>query len=220
MSEDKPGILGQIREKLVASKEKWAREGRLLTGERAGAERLPPGQRLVRDWPVLDLGIQPHVAPADWQLAVDGAVANPLNWDWRAFMAAPQVESVSDIHCVTAWSRYDNRWQGVSARHLLDLVKPLPEAKHVIFHSHDGYTTNVTLEMFSAPDVLLAHSWEGRPLTRQHGAPVRIVMPQYYFWKSAKWVRRIEFSSADKPGFWEVRGYHNTGDPWKEERYG
>lgn len=219
MSEDNAGLFGQIKDKLIASKEKWAREGRLLTG-RPGADRLPPGQRLVRDWPVLDLGIQPLVHERDFRLAVDGLVANPVAWDWDALTSLPQDDDVSDIHCVTAWSRYDNRWTGVRASVLLDLVRPLPEARHVVFHSHDGYTTNVTLGMFQAPDVMLAHSWEGQRLTREHGGPLRIVMPQYYFWKSAKWLKRIEFRAEDEPGFWETRGYHNTGDPWREERYG
>lgn len=219
MTDDKPTLFGQIKDKLIASKQKWAREGRLLTGQ-AGAERLPPGQRLVRDWPVLDLGLQPAVAPERWSLTVDGLVENPLHWTWNDFFDQPQVEYVSDIHCVTAWSRYDNRWTGVSAAHLLTTVQPKPEAAHVVFHSHDGYTTNVALEVFAAPDVLLAHSWEGAPLSRAHGGPVRVVIPQFYFWKSAKWLMRIEFVAADRPGFWETRGYHNVGDPWKEERYG
>lgn len=220
MDDEKPGALGQIKEKLISMKQKWAQDGRLLTGKTAEtADRLPPGQRLVRDWPVLDLGVQPQVDLQDWKLTVDGAVENPLTWDWTSFKAAPQTTSISDIHCVTAWSRYDNTWEGVSARHVIELVKPKAEARHVIFHSSDGYTTNVTLDMFSAADVLLAHSWEGKPLTRQHGAPVRIIMPQFYLWKSAKWLKRIEFSSTDKPGFWEVRGYHNSGDPFKEQRY-
>lgn len=193
-------------------------EGRLLTG-RPNAQRLPPGQRLVRDWPVLDLGIQPHVPLDLWKLSIDGAVENPTVWDWNAFLDAPQSDFVSDIHCVTQWSRYDNRWSGVSAATILDIVKPKTETKHVVFHGHDGYQTNVTLEVFSAPDVLVAHSWEGEPLTREHGGPARIVIPQFYFWKSAKWVRRIEFLAEDRPGFWEVRGYHNEGDPWKEDRY-
>lgn len=219
MSDDAAGLFGQLKDKLIASKQKWAREGRLLTG-RSGTDRLPPGQRLVREWPVLDLGIQPLVHKQDFRLTVDGLVAKPLDWDWEALMAAPQIDAVSDIHCVTAWSRYDNHWAGVSAATVLELVRPLPEARHVVFHSHDGYTTNVSLAMFQGPDVLLAHSWEGEPLTREHGAPLRVIMPQYYLWKSAKWLKRIEFRAEDQPGFWEVRGYHNTGDPWKEERYG
>ena len=218
MSDGKPGLLGSIKEKLIASKQKWAKEGRLLTGK-TGDERLPPGQRLVRDWPVLDLGLKPDVALEAWTLKVDGAVTNPIIWNWNDFIDQPQMDDVSDIHCVTSWSRYDNHWTGVSAQHLLSVVQPKPEAKFIVFHSHDGYTTNVSLEMFAAPDVLLAHSWEGAPLTQEHGALVRVIMPQFYLWKSAKWLQRIEFRTADQPGFWEVRGYHNEGDPWKEDRY-
>ncbi len=219
MSDDEnPANIASIKAKLIASKQKWAREGRLLTGK-AGEDRLPPGQRLVRDWPVLDLGLQPDVPLATWRLRIDGQVNNPVEWDWAAFQAQPQMDDVSDIHCVTSWSRYDNHWTGVAARHVVELAKPHSEVNHVIFHSHDGYTTNVTLEQFTAPDVVLAHAWEGKPLTREHGGPVRIIMPQYYFWKSAKWVQRIEFAAIDRPGFWEVRGYHNNADPWTEERY-
>ena len=218
MSDGKPGLLGSIKEKLIASKQKWAKEGRLLTGK-TGDERLPPGQRLVRDWPVLDLGLKPDVALEAWTLKVDGAVTNPIVWNWNDFIDQLQMDDVSDIHCVTSWSRYDNHWTGVSAQHLLSVVQPKPEAKFIVFHSHDGYTTNVSLEMFAAPDVLLAHSWEGAALTQEHGAPVRVIMPQFYLWKSAKWLQRIEFRTADQPGFWEVRGYHNEVDPWKEDRY-
>ena len=220
MSEEDKGIVGQIRAKLLEAKQKWAAEGRLLTGRAADrADRLPPGQHEVRNWPVLDLGIQPDVPVDAWSLTIDGTVANPVTWNWADFMAQPAFMDVSDIHCVTAWSRYDNHWAGVSAAHVLDTVRPLPETRHVILHSYDGYTTNVRLDHFSAPDVLLAHSWEGEPITREHGGPVRLIIPRYYFWKSAKWVRRIEFRADDRPGFWEVRGYHNEGDPWTEERY-
>jgi DMSO/TMAO reductase YedYZ molybdopterin-dependent catalytic subunit len=210
-----------IRQKLVATKEKWVRERRLITGapDEAHANRLPPGQQEVTNWPVLDLGIHPDVRTEDWKLTVDGLVANPVTLDHAQFMALPQSDSMSDIHCVTRWSRYDNHWQGVASRELIALVRPKDEARHVIFHAHDGYTTNVSIEVFADPDVMLAHAWEGSPLTRNHGGPVRVVIPRFYFWKSAKWVRRIEFSRDDKPGFWEVRGYHNVGDPWKEERY-
>ena len=213
---------GRIKEKLVATKERWAREGRLLTGTHGdpGRDRLPPGQRLVRDWPVLDLGVQPNVPRERWRLDVLGAVENPVSWNLATLEAAPQVEMVSDIHCVTAWSRYDNRWQGVSAARLLAVVRPKPEATHILFHSYDGYTTNVSLADFAADDVLLAHHWEGAPLTREHGGPVRVVIPKRYFWKSPKWIRQIDIRAGDKPGYWEVRGYHNEADPWAEERYG
>ena len=220
--EDGIEMRGQIKEKLIRRKQEWARDGRLLTGSQRmedRSQRLPPGQRLVNDWPVLDLGIQPDVPIDKWTLKVDGLVEKPLTWDWEELLAQPAFEDVSDIHCVTTWSRYDNHWEGVSTSHILGLVRPKADARHVIFHSYDGYTTNVTLEAFAAPDALLAYRWEGNPITRQHGGPVRVVIPQYYFWKSAKWIKRIEISATDKPGFWEVRGYNNEGDPWKEERY-
>lgn len=207
--------------KLVESKERWAAEGRLLT--RAGPinpQRLPPGQREVKNWPVLDLGIQPEIPLDAWELTIDGLVAHPVTWGWADFRTQPPFEDVSDIHCVTAWSRYDNHWEGVSARHILSVVKPRPEARHLVFHSYDGYTTNVALSVFDDADVLLAHSWEGKPISTEHGGPVRVIVPKFYFWKSAKWIKRIEFVAEDRPGFWEERGYHNEGDPWTEQRYG
>ncbi len=211
-----------IRDKLIATKQAWARAGRLLTGKDGdpATDRLPPGQRLVKDWPVLDLGIQPDVPQDDWRLKIDGAVATPAEWDFATLLRQPKFEDVSDIHCVTAWSRYDNRWTGVSTRHLLGTVQPLPAARHVILHGYDGYTTNVALEHFAEADCLLAHAHDGVPLSREHGGPVRLIIPRYYLWKSAKWLKRIEFATADAPGFWEVRGYHNVGDPWSEQRYG
>jgi DMSO/TMAO reductase YedYZ molybdopterin-dependent catalytic subunit len=208
-------------DKLIRAKQQWAREGRLLTGITAdpARDRLPPGQRLVRDWPVLDLGAEPDVTPQKFRLDVDGAVENRLSLTLDGFMALPQSDSVSDIHCVTQWSRYDNRWKGVAAQALLRLVQPKPDARYVVFHSFDGYSTNVRLEQFDQPDVFLVHEWEGKPLSRAHGGPVRMLMPRLYFWKSAKWLRRIQFTLGDHPGFWEQRGYHNNGDPWLEERY-
>jgi DMSO/TMAO reductase YedYZ molybdopterin-dependent catalytic subunit len=213
---------GAIKEKLIASKEKWAREGRLLTGmpDETHAQRLPAGQKLVTNWPVLDLGLQPDVPQAEWRLSVDGLVENPVTLTYEDLLALPQTESVSDVHCVTQWSRYDNHWRGVASRDVIALVRARAEARHVIFHSYDGYTTNVAFDVFAADDVMFAHAWEGAPLAREHGGPVRIVIPRFYFWKSAKWVKRIEFRRDDQPGFWEVRGYHNQGDPWTEERYG
>ena len=225
MPDDNPsdggGLLGKVKQKLIETKQKWAGEGRLLTGQTAdpNAARLPPGQREVKNWPVLDLGIQPNLPASRWRLDVTGMVETPVSWSWAEFNAQPQEEFTSDIHCVTAWSRFDNRWQGVSTRHLLSIVKPKPEAKFVIQHSYDGYTTNVPLADFAADNVLLASKWEGQPIAREHGGPVRLVLPRLYFRKSAKWLMRLEFSDHDKPGFWEVRGYHNHGDPWMEERY-
>ncbi len=207
--------------KLTRSKRGWAKQGKFLTGRHARPEeeRLPPGQHLVRDWPVLDLGRQPDIATDRWRLEVRGRVEHPVTLDWAALMALPQSDVTSDIHCVTTWSRYDNRWQGVATRDLIAAVHPRDEAIAVMLHGYDGYTTNVPLADFAASDALIAHHWEGRPLAREHGGPARLVIPHLYFWKSAKWISAIEFIGADKPGFWEVNGYHMRGDPWAEERY-
>lgn len=209
---------GAINAKLIAAKEGWAREGRGLTGAQ-GADRLPPGQHLTDAWPVLDLGVLPRVDRGNWRLTVDGLVDNPIAWGWDDLQAQPVFHHVSDIHCVTSWSRYDNRWEGVSASHLLSVVRPAAAARFVLFHASDGYTTNLPLAVFDDDDVLLATGWEGQPIDRDHGGPVRVVVPKRYFWKSAKWVKRIEFLAEDRRGYWEVRGYHNEGDPWREERY-
>jgi DMSO/TMAO reductase YedYZ molybdopterin-dependent catalytic subunit len=207
--------------KLTRSKQVWAREGKFLTGKiaRPDEQRLPPGQHLTRDWPVLDLGLLPQISQRDWRLDVDGAVETPLFWDFAQFMAQPQTTLTSDIHCVTTWSRYDNQWEGLSTRDLIAACRPREEARFVLLHSNDGYTTNLSLEDFAAEDAVLAHAWSGAPLTQEHGGPVRLVLPQLYFWKSAKWLKAIEFVDADRPGYWEVRGYHNRGDPWQEQRY-
>jgi DMSO/TMAO reductase YedYZ molybdopterin-dependent catalytic subunit len=216
-----------LRTKLIEAKQRWAREGRLLgdhvapltrpvDGER---DRLPRGQRLVRDWPVLDLGAEPDVTAQKFRLDIDGAVENRISLTLDKFMALQRIDSTSDIHCVTQWSRYDNRWKGVAAQTLLGIIRPMPEARHIRFHSYDGYTSNVRLAQFDQPDVFLVDEWEGKPLSRAHGGPVRVVLPRLYFWKSVKWLRRVEFTISDHPGFWEQRGYHNNGDPWHEERY-
>ena len=230
---DAPGtILGAIKQKLVEAKEKMARDKRHQADEakRApsanpyrtadGKRRLPPGQNVVAKWPVLDLGVKPHIPKDRWRLTVNGAVEKPVVWSWNDFLAQPQADFVSDIHCVTTWSLYDSRWKGVATWHLLGVVRPKPEARFVVFHSHDGYTTNVPLDRFVEPNSLLAHSWNGAEITGEHGGPMRIVIPSLYFWKSAKWVRQISFHAEDRPGFWELRGYHNNGDPWKDQRYG
>ena len=232
---DAPGtILGAIKEKLERAKEKMSHEKRHQSDEAKpanapdknpyrtadGKRRLPPGQNVVAKWPVLDLGVQPHIPKDRWKLAAVGAVENPVVWSWNDFLAQLQAEFVSDIHCVTTWSLYDSRWKGVATSQFLAVVRPKPEARFVVFHSHDGYTTNVPLDRFAEPDALLAHTWNGAEITREHGGPMRIVIPSLYFWKSAKWVRQISFHAEDRPGFWELRGYHNNGDPWKVERYG
>jgi len=222
MAADDVSLTGQVKAKLVATKQAWAREGRLITGEHGdpGRDRLPPGQRLVQDWPVLDLGVQPVVPHAAAGLELDGLVATPQKLDWAALQAMPQGEWVNDIHCVTQWSRYDNRWTGVAMPDVLALAAPKPEARFAVLESHDGYTTNLPLADLDRPDVLLAFGWDRRPLTRPHGGPMRLVVPHLYLWKSPKWLKRITLTAEDQPGFWEVRGYHHRGDPWAEERYG
>jgi len=215
---DNPGRRGDKR---LARKLRDVAESKHMTGETAApSRRLPPGQHTTVKWPVLDLGEHPNVPQREWKMSIAGLVARPGTLDWDGFRALPQSEFVSDIHCVTAWSRFDNHWAGVSTRDFLDWVSPLPEAKFVILRSFDGYATNLPLEHFAASDALLAHSWEGEPLSREHGGPVRLIVPRLYFWKSAKWLRHVLFTDQDVPGYWEVRGYHSIGDPWKEERYG
>ncbi len=211
-----------VNAKLIRTKEQWARDGRALTGTSADAtrDRRPPGQRVTQDFPVLDLGIQPNLSQKEWALSAAGQVERPLKWDWRALMDQPQVTFANDIHCVTTWSRCDNSWIGVPMRHLLEQVKPLPSAKALMVKSYDGYSTNILLEDVDRGDVFIAHTWQGRPLDREHGGPVRLVVPHLYFWKSAKWIRHISFLDRDQPGYWEARGYHMRGNPWKEERYG
>lgn len=211
----------EVNAKLIAAKERWAAEGRHQSGEVPAPKRkrLPPGQHLTDGWPVLDLGFQPHVPLKDWRFTVSGLVENPIDWGWEEFQAQPQTEIVTDIHCVTTWTMYDSRFAGVSARHLLEVVKPKPEARFLVCKSYDSYATNLPLERFADADVLIAHSWNGKPIAREHGGPVRTIVPKLYFWKSAKWLRHITFLAEDAPGFWEVRGYHNDADPWKEERY-
>jgi DMSO/TMAO reductase YedYZ molybdopterin-dependent catalytic subunit len=207
--------------KLTRSKQRWAREGRFLTGKIARPEeqRLPPGQHLTRDWPVLDLGLTPEISRERWRLDVYGAVEHPIFWDFSQFTAQPQTQFTSDIHCVTTWSRYDNNWKGVSTHDFLDLVDPQEEAVAVMLTSYDGYTTNLLLSDFASPDAIIVTQWEGKPLSEEHGGPVRLVVPHLYFWKSAKWLNRIEFLGKDQAGFWEKNGYHMRGDPWSEERY-
>ena len=216
-----PGQPEAADSKLTRTKQRWAQEGRFLTGRHArpDTDRLPPGQHLTQDWPVLDLGMHPDIPAARWRLEVFGAVERPAIWDWAGFQELPQTQAVSDIHCVTTWSRYDNAWDGVRTRDLLQAVAPRDDVQHVVLHSYDGYTTNLDLADFASPDAILAHSWSGKPLTEAHGAPLRLVLPHLYFWKSPKWLSRIEFRAGDRQGYWETRGYHNRGDPWAEERY-
>lgn len=183
------------------------------------AARVPPGQRLTTGFPVLTYGPTPAVDPATWRLRVTGRVEEEQSWTWERFMALPQTEIQVDIHCVTTWSKLDTTWRGVRFSDLLREIDPKPEARFVMQHSYGGYTTNLPLETLLGDNVLLAHTFGGQPLTPEHGGPLRMVVPRLYFWKSAKWLNRLEFMAEDQLGFWEVNGYHNEADPWREERY-
>ena len=182
-------------------------------------KRLPPNQVLTAKWPVLTFGATPSIALSDWSFRCFGLVERETSWTWDEFSALPQVEITSDIHCVTRWSRYDNRWQGVHIREILKRVGTGRGAVAVMVHCEAGYTTNVALEDLIDDDVLLATRHDGGPLPADHGGPCRLVLPKLYFWKSAKWVRALEFLNVNAPGFWEENGYHMHADPWREERY-
>lgn len=186
---------------------------------RHGMPRMPVGQHEVEKWPVLDLGVHPKVAQADWQLTIDGAVKAPVTLTWADFMDLPQVEDVSDFHCVTTWSRLDLAWRGVRVSDLLALAEPDEAATHVMCHAYDEYTTNVDLTEVLKDDVLLVHTVDGEPLSIEHGGPCRMITPQLYAWKGAKWINRLELMIGDRPGFWEERGYSMSAHPWKNDRY-
>jgi DMSO/TMAO reductase YedYZ molybdopterin-dependent catalytic subunit len=193
---------------------------------RHGMPRLPIGQHAVQNWPVLDLGEQPEIDTHAWKLEVGGLVENTFTLDWAQFLALPQVDDASDFHCVTTWSRYDNHWRGVRFNTLVELAVPKDNARFVVCTGHDfmpgsfiPYTTNLPLERAIEDDVLLVHMWEGKPLPREHGGPCRMITPKLYAWKGTKWIRKIEFLAADRRGFWEVRGYSNSAEPWFNDRY-
>lgn len=183
------------------------------------AARLPPGQYMARDFPVLHVGDVPRFDPKTWHFGVWGEVEHPLEFDWRQFSALPVKTVTADIHCVTRWSKFDTAWTGVPFRHLMTLAAVKPTARFVITHGANGYSANLPLSVADDEQVLLAHTYDGKPLEPIHGGPLRMFVPSRYFWKSTKWCTGVEFSTDDKPGFWELRGYHNDGDPWKEERY-
>jgi len=182
-------------------------------------ERVPPGQTLTDKFPVLSYGPPPPFDPKSWNFRVFGLVDEPLKLSYEQFRALPQSRQRSDFHCVTTWSRLDNAWEGIKVADLMKLVKLKPEARFVIVHCDGGYSTNLPLAEFLDDDVMLAHRHDGHDLSPDHGWPLRLIVPKLYAWKSAKWVRAIEFFDQDRRGFWEVRGYHNHADPWKEERY-
>ncbi len=187
---------------------------------RHGMPKEPPGQNVFEreKWPVLDLGETPTLAPERWTLTVDGAVESPVTLRWEDLLALPQADEEADFHCVTGWSILDVTFRGVRLETLAALARPTPEATHVMTHGADGYATNLPLWEALKPDVLVVHTVDGKPLDRAHGGPARIVVPQLWAWKGAKWVSRIELLTHDQRGYWEIRGYSNTAHPWRDDR--
>ncbi len=182
-------------------------------------DRVPPGQKVTETLRVLHYKNIPSVSISEWSFKITGLVRKEIEMTYREFMNLPRVKVISDAHCVTGWSALDLEWEGISTSVAKELSRPLPEARYVMVYSSDGYTTNLPLSHFFKPDSLFALKLNGDPISPQHGFPVRLVVPGLYFWKSAKWVTGIEFMKEDRPGYWEERGYHMHGDPWKEERY-
>ena len=194
-------------------------ERKQLEQQKREEGKLPPGQSLTLKWPVLHYGSVPNFDPKTWDFQIYGLVDNRLKMTWAEFNALPKVQTVSDFHCVTRWSRFDNRWDGVSMQELLRRVHPKPQATHVLIHAEQGFTANVPLADLDRSEVLLATHHDGQPLSADHGYPVRLIVPHLYAWKSVKWLRSLEFLDHDVPGFWEQNGYNMYGDPWKEQRY-
>lgn len=188
---------------------------------RYGNEKLPSGQLFTEKFPVMTYGPTPVIEPERWSLNIKGLVTDERSWTWEEFLALPQTTLQADFHCVTHWSRFDDEWTGVMFRDLWERIKDVvkPEAAHVMQHAYGGYTTNLPLAWMLEEDVMLAHTFNGRPLPVDHGGPVRVFTPRRYGWKGAKWIKSLEFMDRDRPGFWEQNGYSNTADPWKEERY-
>lgn len=214
-----------LNESYIKSKEKLAQ----LFGQNKKSEfeesnnkqinRLPPGQRLVNNFPVLDLGIQPMFFENKYRFEVTGLVENPISLTWEEFKKLPKSEITADFHCVTKWSKFDVKWGGVMMKDLLAIVKPKSNAKFIMQYGLDSYTTNVPIESIQADNVILAYELNGEPLPKEHGSPLRMIIPDLYAWKGSKFLTKIEFIEKDKLGFWEVRGYSNKANPWKEERY-
>jgi DMSO/TMAO reductase YedYZ molybdopterin-dependent catalytic subunit len=183
----------------------------------ADADRIPPGQYVTPDFPVLSAGPTPHTPLEDWTFEIRGAVDKPVSWNWEQLKALPSESVTVDIHCVTKWSKLDTEWRGVSVDTLLTGVET--SAEYVLAFSDGGYTTNLPLDDLRNGKAWVAYEYDGDPLEPEHGGPARLLVPHLYFWKSAKWVRGIDLRDEDEPGFWEGYGYHNYGDPWKEQRY-
>ncbi len=193
--------------------------GKRREPEGAKADRVPPGQYVTRDFPVLSAGPTPRIALDKWEFEIRGLVKEPVKWSWQEFLKLPSQEFVVDISCVTKWTKLDTKWKGVSLDTLFEHVELDPRAHYLTAFSYGGYTTNLPLPDVMNGKAFVAYDYDGKPLAPEHGGPARLVVPHLYLWKSAKWVRGLRLMERDEPGFWESAGYHIRGDPWKEERY-
>lgn len=212
-------LFANANKSYVEAKEKLAKIFKGKTSHEESHKRLPPGQYLTENFPILDLGIRPDFNPTTWELKVGGEVDNPVSLNYQQLLKLPKTYMTADFHCVTRWSKYDVKWAGVRFKDLALIAKPKPTAATVVAWGAEGYTTNVPLNEMLLDNVLIAYELEGKPLSKEHGAPARIVNPNLYGWKGAKFLKRLEFLDHDAPGFWETRGYNNHGDFHKEERY-
>ncbi len=215
-------MLKNLNQAYIDSKIKKAVQKFGLSGTKSSADstlRLPPGQYLTTSFPILDLGVRPPLALTDFTLKISGKVSKPITVTAQELLSLPAIEIKKDFHCVTKWSKYDVSWRGVSFEDILKLANPLDSAAYVIAYGRDEYSTNISIGDLLWPGAILAYELEGEEIPLVHGGPVRLVVPHLYGWKSAKFLNELKFIDTDTPGFWEVRGYHNRGDPWKEERY-
>jgi DMSO/TMAO reductase YedYZ molybdopterin-dependent catalytic subunit len=183
------------------------------------AKRLPPGQHLTTDFPVLSAGPTPRVATANWSFTLKDGPRPLAKWSWEEFNALPQTKIIRDIHCVTTWSKFDTSWEGVLVDDILEVAGIQPATAYTLAHSFDGYSTNVPLADLTGGKAMVALRYEGQPISPEHGGPARLLVPHLYFWKSAKWINGLQFTTRDEAGFWELRGYHIYGDPWREQRF-
>jgi DMSO/TMAO reductase YedYZ molybdopterin-dependent catalytic subunit len=211
--------MSAFNEAYIKAKELIARKKGSSDATQTSSDRLPPGQRLVSGFPVLDLGYKPMFMEKTYRFEVTGLVDNPISLTWDEFKQLPKTELTADFHCVTRWSKFDVAWGGVLLKDLLKIVQPKSTAKFVVQTGLDDYTTNTPLEALLADNVILAYELDGEPLPREHGGPLRMIIPQLYAWKGSKFLTKLDFISKDELGFWEVRGYSNTANPWQEERY-
>lgn len=221
------GLFGGFKKKIKGEtplnrrqiKEILSDKNTIISEDTKRENRIPPGQHEIKKWPVLHAGSVQNINTSKWKFRIFGLVEEEKELNYNEFMSLPKAKVFSDIHCVTSWSKLNNLWEGVSSSTIKELVNILPEAKFVMIHAEKNFTTNLSIEDLFESDVIFATKHNLNPINSKHGAPVRIVIPKLYFWKSAKWVTGVEFMAKDKKGFWESNGYHNHGDPWKEERY-